>query len=129
MPTLNIDPTTIWRVDRHASPSEINALFGRREAPTLATISDAGLDSSGPTGWPTAGKILRWARAVEIQIDGAGINESASKAAQRFRRVLVIQTIPKHAAVWRMAAEFAGVRRFLPLAPVVREPLKKRGAA
>lgn len=131
MPTLQTPavPATIWPVERHAQPEDVNRFYRAGEAPILAIITDTGEASVGPIGWIAAAKILQWARAIEIQSDDLAANTAiAAKAAEKYRRALLIRTSFQYVTAWRRAAEFAGCRRFLPLPPGSAKPSKRRGA-
>ena len=111
-------PVTIFLMDRVTQPAELVKLYRAGEAPTLVIIADTGQASTGPIGWIAALKILEWSRAIEIQADDVAIDTAiATKAAAKYRRVLLIQTNFQYVTTWRLAAEFAGCRRFLPLSP------------
>ena len=120
MRTLKVPsvPVTIVPMDRVTQPPELAKLYRAGEAPTLVIIADTGEASTGPIGWIAALKILEWSRAIEIQADDIAIDTAiATTAAAKYRRVLLIQTNFPHVTTWRLAAEFAGCRRFLPLSP------------
>lgn len=125
---LPTTPAVIWPVERDTRPNDINRLYRVGEAPTVAVIDDTGNDSTGPHGWVTSAKFLQWARAIEIQADDLPADNSvAAKAARKYRRVLLIRTSFQHVVTWRLAAEFSGCRRFLPLSPDMAKPSKRRG--
>ena len=120
-----IAPANRWPVERDTQPADVNRLYRKGEAQTLAIINDTGQESTGPAGWPAAAKILQWARAAAIQTNAQ--SSEHTRAVAKFRRVLLVTTIPEHAAAWRVAAEFSGVRRFLPPAPASARPAGLRG--
>ena len=62
-----IAPANRWPVERDTQPADVNRLYRKGEAQTLAIINDTGQESTGPAGWPAAAKILQWARAAAIK--------------------------------------------------------------
>ena len=122
-------PVIIWPLARDTQPAEVSTLYKAGEAPTIAIIADTGEASAGPLGWMASAKILLWARAIEIQADDLPADTStAVKATAKYRRILLIRTRFQHVTTWRLAAEFSGCRRFLPLSPDVAKPSNRRGA-
>lgn len=120
-------PVAIVRIERDTQPADVNALYKRLEPAMLAVVTDVDQHNAGPTGWPCAAGLLRWARAIEIRVGGEPDNHEASMAAAgRFGRVLLIVTDEAHAATWRLGASSAGCKRFLPIAPEDMRP-RRRG--
>lgn len=108
-----------FEVTRDTPTNIAKAFFRLAEKPAVILIGDDDYASTGPAGWPAAPKLLAWARVVFVHATGGqpAHYEAAIKAAQKYRRVLLIEATSAHAEAWRTAATFGGAKRIIILLP------------
>lgn len=108
---------------RAAAADEVAVTWlARPELPNLAKLRQAGLPAvvvlgdddyrtSGPSGWPAADKALSWAKAAVIHAAGGRPEHYAAAVAdaQRFGRLVLIETADVAADDWILAAKEAGI--------------------
>lgn len=83
------------------------SLLGAKRPPTVVVVGDDDHHSTGPTGWPHAEQLLRWANAVFLH-GGAGEPEHYGVTvvtAILNGRLVFVETSSDHLAAWHTFSE------------------------
>lgn len=96
------------------------ARFFKLTRPTIAILTDDHPDATGPSAWPQARRLFRWANAAILHATGGRTEHSviAVEAALAVNRVALVEMEMRHHAAWlRLAMREAPRLRILNIVP------------
>jgi hypothetical protein len=88
--------------DRHVTW----AMLSKKHGPTVILLGDDDYKSTGPSGWPQAVCLLRWARTIILHgANGEPVHYAmAAAGAMIRRRLLMVETDAAHLEAWQVLA-------------------------